>query len=474
MTKDMTNGDVMKKIISFAFPVFLASLLQQLYNMADSIIVGRFVGKDAFAAVGSTGSLNFLIIGFILGLCTGVTVPVAQRFGAGDMVQMRRKIVAAIYVCLLLGVVLTLITTMGTGTLLHIMQSPENIYQDAYQYIFIIFLGIPATILYNLPANISRALGDSKTPLYFLILSAGLNVILDLVFVCAFHMGVRGTATATVISQAISGICCVIYMKRKYDILVFSKEDWAVDIHSMENSVGIGAPMGLQFSITAIGSVILQSAVNTLGSDTVAAVTAAMKVQMIAVQPMDALGVTMATYAGQNLGAGKIKRVREGVSKANIACIGGAVIAFLFCNFCAAPMTLLFIRSNEMNDTIRNCIHQILLTNSLFFIPLGTLGVFRNAVQGLGHSFVAMGAGVLELLGRSVVAFAAVGTFGFTAICFASPAAWIGANAILIPMYLSIMKKLESAYQKKKTEEKNEIENDRKTERKLKKSVNFS
>lgn len=446
MTKDLTRGSVIKGIIGFAFPVFLASLLQQLYNMVDSIIVGRFVGKDAFAAVGATGSINFLIIGFVLGTCTGLTIPVAQRFGAGDFSGMRKEIAASVYVSVIMAVFLTLVTTAGTGGLLHLMKTPDNIYSDAYTYIFIIFLGIPATILYNLPANISRALGDSRTPLYFLMLSAGINVALDLLFVCVFHMGVAGTATATVIAQILSGILCIIYMRKKYDILEFQKEEWEFERARALHSLGIGAPMGLQFSITAIGSVILQSAVNTLGSDTVAAVNAAMKIQMIMVQPLDAFGVTMATFAGQNLGSGNVARIREGVKKALLVSSAGALAGMAGSNLLGIPMTSLFIRAEEMNDYIKSCITQLLFLNSLFYIPLSSLNILRNTLQGLGHSVVAMGAGLFEMFGRTVVAFAATSYFGFAAICYSNPAAWVMANIMLIPTYVIIMKKLCCTY----------------------------
>ena len=316
--------------------------------------------------------------------------------------------------------------------------------------IFIIFLGIPATILYNLPANISRALGDSKTPLYFLIISALLNILLDLLFVVVFSMGVEGTAIATIISQIVSGALCILFMKKKYKILRFEKEEWKYDFNSCKHSLGIGAPMGLQFSITAIGSVVLQSAVNTLGSDTVAAVNAAMKIQMVAIQPLDSLGITMATYAGQNLGAGKIKRIKDGVKVALIISVFGSLLAFIISNFLSIPMTALFIKQEEMNPYIKACIKKLLFINSCLYIPLGTLSVYRNTLQGLGHSVIAMGAGLFEMMGRSIVAFIAVGYFGFQAICFANPMAWIAANIILIPMYVIIMKKLSNSFPKEK------------------------
>ena len=442
MIGDLTNGNVIQKIISFSIPVLLGNLLQQLYNMVDSIIVGRFVGVDAFAAVGSTGPLNFLILGFALGVSSGLCIPVAQRYGAKDFSDMRRKIAVAIYIAIGVTVVLTIATTLGARTLLGWMQTPDNIFENARIYITILFIGIPATILYNLPANILRSLGDSKSPIYFLVISAVINLILDLLFVAVFHWGVAGSAIATVISQAISGVMCILYMARKYPVLKIRKEEWVPASGDISHSISIGVPMGLQFSITAIGSVVLQSAVNSLGSDVVASVSAAMKLQMIIVQPFEAIGVTMATFSGQNLGAGKIKRIGEGVKKALLLTAILSVISFVMINTLASPASLLFMKKEEMTPVIHSNIKQVLLVNSFFYFFLGSLLILRNTLQGLGQSVIAMGAGIFEMFARSMVAFVLVGAFGFMAVCFAHPCAWFAANIILVPMYYITVKKL--------------------------------
>lgn len=446
MERELTTGNVLSKITRFSIPILLGNVLQQLYNIIDSIIVGQFVGKDAFAAVGATGSINFLIIGFVVGLSCGLCIPIAQYFGAGKYVEMRKMIAAATYVSIVIGLVITVGTTFGAYQMLMWMKTPENIIREAHTFIFIIFLGIPATLLYNLPANISRSLGDSKTPLYFLIISVFINIILDFIFVCGFSMGVEGTAIATVVSQAIGGILCILYMKKKYSILVYHKEEWVPNLALSKHSAGIGIPMGLQFSITAIGTVVLQSAVNVLGSDTVAAVNAAMKIQMVFVQPLEAIGLTIATYCGQNLGAGKINRIYEGVRKALIACSVCAVVAFVCSNVLAMPISMLFMKQEEMNPYIRQCIKQILLYNSFFYFLLGSLLVLRNALQGLGHSIIAMGAGLFEMIARCMIAFLSITSFGYTAICFSNPMAWVAANLILIPLYFIIAGKLKKTY----------------------------
>ena len=425
----------MECILRFSMPVFLANVLQQVYNMADSLIVGRFVGKAAFAGVGSTGSISFLVMGFVLGMCTGVTIHVAQRFGAADLPGTREKIIDAVYVSAISGFILTVLTVLFTRDLLVLMQTPEDIFPHAYTYIFIIFLGIPATILYNLPANIARALGDSRTPLYFLLLSAFLNVLLDLLFVCVFRMGVMGTAIATDISQAVSGIACIVYLFRKYHFLRFTGNELGFRKDGVSLSAKVGLPMGFQFSITAIGTLVIQSAVNTLGSDAVAAVNAANKVGTVIIQPFEALGVTIATFSGQNLGAGRTDRIREGIRKSLLICVFFSVIGLLL-NISLCPrIALIFMKKEDITEFIGIAVRQYLLYNGLTYVLLGSLLIFRNALQGMGFSVAAMGAGLFEMIARTVIAFASSWGMGYFAICLANPAAWIMANVILIPLY---------------------------------------
>ena len=404
MVRDLTQGKPTFRIMNFMIPILLGNLLQQIYNLTDSIIVGRFVGKDAFAAVGSTGCLNFLVIGFMLGLSSGLCIPIAHRFGAGDYVRMRRRVASAVYISAAITLILTVITVLCTRQLLILMQTPENILETAIGYIRIIFLGIIATMMYNLPANLLRALGDSKTPLYFLIVSAILNIVLDLVFVLAFSMGAEGTAVATVLSQFVSGFLCIIYMMKKYPILHFQKGEWNVTWQELGSSFSLGVPMGLQFSVTAIGSVVLQSAVNTLGSDIVASVNAASKVNMFLSQPMEALGLTMSTYCGQNMGAGKLDRIKSGVKNGLIITVVMSILCGIFMVVSGNYLSLLFIRQEEMTPLIQESISRFLLFNSIFFPFLGILLVLRNSAQGLGFSVMAMGAGLFEMVARSVIA----------------------------------------------------------------------
>ena len=440
MTKDMTSGSPMKLILGFSVPLLFGFLFQQFYNLVDTLIVGRFLGVDALAAVGSTGSLNFLIIGFCMGVCNGFAIPLAHRFGAGDYKAMRAFMMNAVYLAVIFAAVMTVFTVAFCRPILQLMQTPENIIDDAYTYIVIIFAGIPATYLYNLVSGVIRSMGDSKTPLIFLALAAFVNIGLDLLLIIVFPMGVAGAALATVISQAFSGIACVIYSKRRFEILHTDEEERKVNKGYMKTLCGMGVPMGLQYSITAIGSVILQSAVNTLGSNAVASMTAGSKIGMFFCCPYDALGSTMATYGGQNVGAKKLDRVKEGLKAASLIGIIYSVIAFVILFFGGKYIALLFMDADQTEIIGR--VAMFLIGNSMFYIPLTFVNVVRFTIQGMGFSTFAILAGVCEMAARSLVGFCLVPVFGFLPACFASPLAWIFADAFLIPAFFHCMKKL--------------------------------
>ncbi len=440
MVKDMCSGKPLKLILSFCIPLLIGNIFQQFYNMVDSIIVGQFVGKSALAAVGATGSINFLVIGFALGICSGFAIPIAQSFGAKDYTKMRKYIVNAAYLGVLITIILTVSTVLLTPSILRWMQTPEDIFEQSYNYIVIIFLGIGATMLYNMMAGIFRALGDSRTPLYFLILSSILNVILDLFFIINLKMGVSGAAIATVIAQAISGFACFVYMKKKLTIIHCTKDEKKFNFKHGRVLLNMSIPMALQFSITAVGSVMIQTAVNSLGSDTVAAVTAASKISIIFTQPLDTVGITMATYGGQNYGAGKIDRIFKGLKNALAISLGYslmiAIIIFMSSNY----LGLLFIHKDEV--VILSQVSQFLRTNAIFYWALGILFILRNLLQGLGYSFLAMFGGVFELIGRGLVAFGLVSIFKYQAICFANPVAWLLADVLFISVWLFKAKEL--------------------------------
>ena len=440
-TREMTSGSPLKLILSFAVPLLLGMLFQQFYSMVDTIIVGKSLGVDQLAGVGSTGAINFMIIGFCNGVCSGFAIPIAQSFGAKDYKRLRKFVANAAWLSIAFAAVMTVVVCVLCRQILSWMDTPENIFEYAYSYIFIIFLEIPATYLYNLLSGIIRSLGDSRTPVIFLVISAMLNILFDLLAILVLHMGVAGAAWATVLSQLISGILCFLYMRKQYDILKFEKDEMKFEGRQAIILCNMGIPMGLQYSITAIGSVILQAAVNSLGSQAVAAVTAAGRISGFSCCPFDALGSTMATYAGQNVGAGKLDRVGKGLKSASF--IGGiyAIIAFFVLSLFGRQIALLFVSADEI--AILDHVKQFLVFNTAFYIPLCLVNTVRFCIQGMGYSRLAILAGVCEMAARTLVGFALVPLFGFPAACFASPVAWIFADAFLFPAYRHVYRKTE-------------------------------
>ena len=441
--RDMTTGSPFRLILGFAVPMLMGLLFQQFYSMVDTIIVGKYLGVSALASVGSTSSINFMIIGFCTGVCSGFSIPVAQRFGAGDHHGLRCFVANAGWLSAIFSAVMTVIVCFLCMDILRWMDTPDDIIQGAYDYIFIIFAGIPVTYLYNILAGIIRSLGDSRTPVYFLLLSSVINIFLDLFTILVMGMGVEGAAYATVISQAISGVLCFLYMRSHFPILRMTREERKFNLRMAKILCGIGIPMGLQYSITAIGSVILQTAVNGLGSLYVAAISAGNKLTLFFTCPFDALGATMATWAGQNVGAGKIDRVKEGVKYALLIGCVYAVAAFIILTLFSKYLALLFLDADEVS-TIGN-VSLFLFGNSLFYIALVFVNVVRFSIQGMGFSTFAILAGVFEMFARTFAGMCLVPIFGYPAACFASPMAWIAADIFLIPAFLHCIKRLKSA-----------------------------
>lgn len=438
MEKDMTTGSPYRVLLNFAIPVLLGNIFQQFYSMADTVIVGKFVGTNALAAVGSTGTLTFLIVVSLLGMTTGFTVLTAQRFGAEDFDGMRKAVAMSGILSAIGSILITSISMLCMKPLLQLINTPDDIFNDAYTYIMIICAGIAAQILYNLLSATLRALGNSKVPLYFLVFAALLNIVLDLVFIIVLHMGVAGAAYATVISQGVSGILCLIYMIKKVPILKMKKDDWKPDWNTMKAQLKIGLPMAFHFSVTATGTVLVQSALNTLGSTMVAAFTAADKISALMNQGIGALETTIAVYAAQNLGAGKIKRIRQGFRA--VTCIGALYSCFiiLFSVTVGKYLTVFFI-SGDLTE-IMGAVDIYLKCSGIFSFMLIIACVYRNGLQGMGFGFLPLLAGFCELFGRGVTAFISARYQSFAGICMASPIAWTLASILLIAAYFYLMK----------------------------------
>ena len=435
----MATGSPGKNILYFALPVFAGNLFQQIYNVVDTVIVGKFVSTEALAAVGSTGTINFMILGFMTGLMAGITVLTSQRFGAEDMRGMRRSVASAGMIAIVATIILTAISLLGMHHLLVLMNTPDDIFDDAYQYIMIICAGILVQALYNLFACILRALGNSKVPLYFLLFSASMNIILDLVSIIVLKMGVAGAAYATVISQGVSAVLCFIYMVKKVPILHLTREDFHVEGRLIKNQLAVGLPMAFQYSITAIGTTMVQMALNTLGSTYVAAFTAASKCEQMAGQAYIALGSAMATFAAQNVGAGRYDRVRKGFARATMFGVIFSVVIGLVMYFFGYIVTGLFVTGDATQ--IEGMVDTYMKYTALFLIPLTVVNVYRNGIQGMGYGLLPMTAGIAELVGRGSVALIAIHYHSYAGVCLASPMAWILASALLLTMYFAIMKK---------------------------------
>lgn len=443
MTKDMTSGNPLKIILFFSIPVLLGNLFQQFYNMVDTIIVGRYLGEEALAAVGSTGCLMFLVLGFANGIAQGFGVTVSHAFGAKDFRLLKHYVALSLLLTVLVSVALTIPTVAASRQLLLFMHTPDNILSMADDYIRVIFAGIILTMFYNVLSGILRGIGDSKTPLYFLILSSILNIVLDVFFIVTLQAGTAGAAYATIIAQGVSALLCFFYMFRKFDILRVSREDCYMDSIGIKNMLSIGIPMALNYSITAIGTMIMQSAVNVFGSSVVAAFTAASKVSNIATQTMPTLGTAYATYCGQNLGAGKYDRIYQGMRQGFFLCLAAALIAVGICLFGGRYIVSWFV--SNPSEEIFTYAMQYLAIASGFFLPLAMIFLYRNALQGLNEGLIPMLSGVVELVCRFGVIATVPASAGFFGVCFADPAAWVGTSIPLLITYLLWKRKKKKA-----------------------------
>ena len=439
-SREMTAGPALPLIFNFTMPLLLGNLLQQTYSLVDAAIVGKFLGINALAAVGASSSVIFLILGFCNGCSCGFGIPVAQKFGARDYVMMRRYVAVSLQLSLVMSVMIALITSIYCADILRIMRTPENIFEGAYAYLLVTFIGVPCTFLYNLLSSIIRALGDSKTPFWFLLFSTILNIILDLFCILVLKWGVLGAAIATVFSQGISALLCYVYMYRHFQILKGEAKEHKFQLHLARTLLNIGVPMGLQFSITAIGSIMLQSANNALGTACVAAFTSAMRIKMFFICPFESLGIAMATYCGQNYGAGKPKRIWQGIKASGVMMLIYALLTFVVLMVGARTLALLFVDTTEL-EILKNT--ELFLHGSAYFFPfLGLLCILRYTIQGAGYTNLAMLSGVSEMIARTLVSIYAVPVYGYIAVCFGDPTAWLAADLFLIPAFIYVYRKL--------------------------------
>lgn len=440
MTSDLTAGKPLRKIILFTIPIFIGNVFQQLYSMVDAIIVGQTINNDALAGVGATGAISFLIIGFVQGLTAGFAVKTSQLFGAKDEEGVRRSIASSILLGAVLTVVLTAVSVVTTMPLLKLMQTPDDIIGYSYDYIVTIYWGLIATVFYNLGSSVLRAIGDSRTPLVFLVVAAVLNVGLDFLFIVAFKMGVAGAGWATVLSQGVSAIGCFAFLFARFKRFRIRGKHFANPLMFYWQHMAIGLPMALQFSITSIGMMVQQTALNKLGSVAVTAYTAASKIDNLATQSLYALGSTVATYCGQNYGAGQFSNIRKGVRYSMAIGVVCALVGLAFVTLGAEPMTKLF--SSDVTDEIMDMSEQYLLWQGGFYIFLAIIFVYRDALQGIGRSALTMVGGMLEVAGRVVASLVFAKHFGFAGICASNPTAWVFVDIFLVIAYVVILHRI--------------------------------
>ena len=435
----MTVGKPSKLIIQFMIPMFLGNVFQQFYNVADSIVAGQFLGVQALAAIGSTGSLMFFVTGWMNGMSSGFAILVSQWFGAKKYDRMRHYVAMSVYLSIILSVLMTVGFLAANVPILRMMNYSPDIMPDVTAYMGIIYAGLIVTAAYNALAAFLRALGDSRSPLYFLIISAAINVVLDIVFIVYGGMGVDGCAYATVIAQAISALLCFIYIVKRYPILHLKREDFRISFRSWGRLLALGIPMALQFSITAIGTIIVQGAVNVYGEIYMAGFSAAGKLQNIIATVFSAFGATIATYVGQNRGAGKMDRVRQGVRTTQMMIIVYSVFAMAVVLLLGRYMMWIFVSPSE-TEVIDVA---VLYFRTVFWCYpfLGSIFLYRNTLQGLGYGLVPMLDGAFKLTARAGIVLLVAGHTSFVGVCLSDPAAWLSALIPLVPYYICIMKK---------------------------------
>jgi putative MATE family efflux protein len=441
MKINMIEGSPLKQITLFSIPIIIGNFFQQFYQVIDTLIVGRYVGVEALAALGVSGPIGFTLIGFALGLSTGFSVIVSQRYGAGDEAGVRKSIAMSILTTFFCSLAITIVSLILVRPLLRLISTPDNIIDLAESYFRIIVYGIITIMYYNTFSSILRSVGDSKTPLFFLIFSSALNVAGDLICVAIFDMGVQGAAVATVFAQTVSAILTMIFIKTKYKEIWPKKEDWKYDKDVVKRLLMIGIPSGFHFSVISIGVLVVQANLNGFGSDAVAGFGVGVRIEGLFEQSFTGFGAGITTYCGQNIGAGRIDRIREGVKKtmfltAIIALVSG-MIQFLF----STDISRLFLSDKDTSVLLYSV--QYIKTVGLFYIPLASIFVYRSASQGLGSGLIPMICAFQEILFRVLAIIIFVPLWNYIGICLASPFAWIGTGIMACCFYRMLLTKIE-------------------------------
>ena len=440
MIKDLTKGEPLKLILMFSVPLLIGNIFQQLYNIADLVIVGRLLGVESFAAVGAVAPLFFLIMFVIVGFTNGFAVVTGQRYGAKNYDGVKDSAVVSTILSTIVTLIFSVVCTIFMNPILHWLNVPQNIYHDAYWYIEIVVIGLITATFYNLLAGIIRALGDSKTPLYFLILASVANILLALLFIEVFHMGVPGSAVAVNLSQLISVLLCLVFVKYKFPIMHLKKSDWHVKFDkkfydSVYEHLRIGFPMAVQFSIIGFGIIIIQSVCNSFGANVIAALTAALRIEQIATLPMMSFGVALASYVAQNFGAKKFKRIRLGVIKTSTINIVLSILMAFVMRIWGTDIIGAFI--GTASEEIIDIAHNYLLISTIFYFFLGQIFIYRNALQGMGETMFPLFACIAEFVMRSFAAVYLAIKFGYVGVFYSGPIAWVSASTVVFVGYMA-------------------------------------
>lgn len=448
MINDLTKGSPARVIFFYSLPIILGNVFQQVYNFVDNIIVGRYVSYQALAGVGVTTGMTFLMLGFMLGITSGLGVKTAQYFGAGDMKNVRRSIGTSIIICSVISVILTVVAVSLAEPILRLMGAGPEIFPHSRDYVTVIYAGLATQAAYNLIACILRALGDSKTPLCFLILSSVLNVALDILFVCGFGWGVRGAAFATVLAQLVSAVLCFVYAFTRYREIRLTREDFRTSRDYIWQHLAIGLPMAFQFSITALGMIFLNAALASFPSPYIAGFSAASRTCNLGSLVPVSFGVAMANYAGQNAGAGRIDRLRQGVKA---TCLMSMIVCVLVCSVMVLfphSLTSLFLDPSQTDqvELIYDASRRYLNVSAALFPFLFLIFIFRNALQGIGKTFWPLMAGVGELVIRAVTSFILPRKFGYTGVIYVDCLSWVLACGILAAAYYLIIMRKSTTY----------------------------
>ena len=442
MELDMTQGNPTKIIFKFLVPVIFGGIFQQLYNVADTVIVGRFLGVEALAAVGSTGMLYYLIFGTVSGLTSGFTVLISRRFGAHDEEGVKKSVGNAWSLCISIALVMTILSVSGMGWLLHAMNTPTDIFDMAKTYMTIICFGMCFTIADGLLNGMLRAVGNSKVPLYGQIVSAVLNIAMDIIFLMIFHMGVEGVAIATVLSQIVNAVWCLVYIVRKMPALCFKKHYLIPDGAYIRVQLSIGIPMSVQTAITAGGMVMIQSALNMLGTTAVGAYSVASKIDVLTTMVLSAVGSTVGIYSAQNRGKNDLERIRAGVKSGFRMIIIYAIVSFTLVQLFLPQLTKFFVSQGA--GQVFPYVRTYITICGTFYIALGMIFLYRNTIQSCGFGFLTVIGGMLELACRITASLFVAKTMNFAVVCAANGGTWFITGLYLFICYRYVMKKMEA------------------------------